>query len=300
MPGGQYNNLLYRYGFNGKEKDDAIKGSPGSSLDFGARIYDSRIGRWLSLDPFAEKYPACTPFAFAANAPILFIDPNGKEVFLHGKDAKATAAALDKVTTLKITLGKDGNLIASGTAQNDFDKALLTAINDKTVKVNLYTTNATHYISKDDGKEHPILVGAYEGSVDNRQTTTIPSQKRGLDAIDPPEEVTTGDIQTKQFFNLSQAQKLEQNGLGTVGEHAGHEILESYFGGVDDPGRGYPTGFKSAHSKALLVDPSALSIGIAVQKYSDGTEDIILYDSQKGNPSQGVIIIDGSKPKIYP
>jgi len=37
----------YRYGFNGMEKDDEVKGE-GNSLDFGARIYDPRVGRWMS------------------------------------------------------------------------------------------------------------------------------------------------------------------------------------------------------------------------------------------------------------
>jgi RHS repeat-associated protein len=46
---------IYRFGFNGQEKDDEVK-VEGNSLDFGARIYDSRLGRWLSLDPLQAKY----------------------------------------------------------------------------------------------------------------------------------------------------------------------------------------------------------------------------------------------------
>ncbi|MEN9303960.1 MAG: hypothetical protein RL264_2389 [Bacteroidota bacterium] len=40
----------YRDGYQGSEKDDEMKGS-GNSYDFGARIYDSRVGRWWSMDP---------------------------------------------------------------------------------------------------------------------------------------------------------------------------------------------------------------------------------------------------------
>lgn len=36
------------------EKDNEVKGS-GNSLDFGARIYDSRLGKWLSTDPLQTK-----------------------------------------------------------------------------------------------------------------------------------------------------------------------------------------------------------------------------------------------------
>ena len=46
----------YRYGFNGKEKDDEIKGT-GVQYDYGFRIYDTRIGRFLSTDPLFESYP---------------------------------------------------------------------------------------------------------------------------------------------------------------------------------------------------------------------------------------------------
>jgi RHS repeat-associated protein len=44
----------YRFGFNGKEKDDEIKGA-GNAVDFGARIYDGRLGRWLNVDPLLDK-----------------------------------------------------------------------------------------------------------------------------------------------------------------------------------------------------------------------------------------------------
>ena len=68
----------YRYGFGGKEKDDEVKGN-GNSYDFDARIYDPRIGRWLSLDPLQTKYPSLSPYNFAENNPIFFADPDGKD-----------------------------------------------------------------------------------------------------------------------------------------------------------------------------------------------------------------------------
>ena len=46
----------YRYGFNGMEMDNEVKGT-GNHIDFGARGYDSRIGRWLSVDPLSYRQP---------------------------------------------------------------------------------------------------------------------------------------------------------------------------------------------------------------------------------------------------
>ena len=59
------------------EKDNEVKGK-GNSLDFGARVYDSRLGRFLSIDPDALKYPSLTPYLFAADNPLKYIDFDGK------------------------------------------------------------------------------------------------------------------------------------------------------------------------------------------------------------------------------
>lgn len=67
----------YRFGFNGKENDGETYGI-GNALDFGARIYDSRLGRFFSVDPSTRKFPGQSPYVFAANNPITFME-NGNE-----------------------------------------------------------------------------------------------------------------------------------------------------------------------------------------------------------------------------
>jgi RHS repeat-associated protein len=69
--------LDYRFAFNGKERDNETYGE-GNAYDFGARIYDSRIGRWLAVDPFTRKQPYASPYKSMSNNPILFIDPDGR------------------------------------------------------------------------------------------------------------------------------------------------------------------------------------------------------------------------------
>jgi RHS repeat-associated protein len=78
MPGRSFSSNSYRYGFNGMEKDDEVKGS-GNSYDFGARIYDSRLNRWLSLDPLASKYPSMSPYNFVGNNFANYIDYDGRD-----------------------------------------------------------------------------------------------------------------------------------------------------------------------------------------------------------------------------
>jgi RHS repeat-associated protein len=87
-----FNAPEYKYGFNGKEKDDEINVG-GGSYDFGARIYDSRLGRWLSIDPLQAKYPDLSTYNFVANNPLRFQDPTGE--FLLDVHQRATKNALE-------------------------------------------------------------------------------------------------------------------------------------------------------------------------------------------------------------
>ncbi len=80
-------NAKYKYGLNGKEKDNEIN-VDGGDYDFGARIYDSRLGRWLSLDPLLIIYSGFSPYNFCFNNPLIFIDPDGKQVTFMDKDSR--------------------------------------------------------------------------------------------------------------------------------------------------------------------------------------------------------------------
>lgn len=127
-----YNGGDYRYGFNGKEKDDEIKGS-GNSYDYGARMYDPRIGRWMAVDPLARKYPFASPYNFVLNTPIMAIDLDGLEAVVvtirpvQGQDPALTQVNVQKVVSqvdqanLTVTyrrLDAAGNLLSTTTGTN--------------------------------------------------------------------------------------------------------------------------------------------------------------------------------------
>jgi hypothetical protein len=67
-----FTSVRYKYGFNGKENDNEVKGE-GNQQDYGMRIYDSRV------DPISKEYPELTPYQFASNKPINSIDLDGLE-----------------------------------------------------------------------------------------------------------------------------------------------------------------------------------------------------------------------------
>jgi RHS repeat-associated protein len=66
----------YRYDFNGKETD-----TESDLQDYGMRIYNARLGKFLSVDPITRSYPMLTPYQFASNTPIMAIDLDGLEMY---------------------------------------------------------------------------------------------------------------------------------------------------------------------------------------------------------------------------
>jgi len=68
----------YRYGFQGQEKDDEIKGE-GNSLNYTFRMHDPRIGRFFATDPKEDEYPWNSSYAFSENRVLDAIELEGAE-----------------------------------------------------------------------------------------------------------------------------------------------------------------------------------------------------------------------------
>ncbi len=78
MPNRTYNSPDYRYGFNGKEKDDSGEFGNLTHYDYGFRIYNPGIARFLSVDPMAGELAGSSPYSIGLNNPIVYKDPDGK------------------------------------------------------------------------------------------------------------------------------------------------------------------------------------------------------------------------------
>ncbi len=96
----------YRFGFNGQEKDDEIFNSTGTAINFKFRMYDSRIGKFFSVDPLASSYPWNSTYAFAENRPIDGIDLEGLEHYNVTTKYNENSGK----TQIYVVLAEDGGL----------------------------------------------------------------------------------------------------------------------------------------------------------------------------------------------
>jgi RHS repeat-associated protein len=118
----------HRFGFNGKENDKSF----GSQIiqDYGFRLYNPALAKFLSVDPLSPEFPFYTPYQFAGNTPIAAIDLDGLEISVAitiGDDVSSRGAKLDKYT-------KDDVLIYNFPANESVTQNVISALKDASSK----------------------------------------------------------------------------------------------------------------------------------------------------------------------
>ncbi len=104
QPGRNYSTTDYRFGFNGMEADDEVKGTKNSyTTQF--RQYDPRIGRWLSVDPIESGNESS--YTGFGNNPIIFIDAKGDSTIYYNKNGEVVFASSDQLDNAIVILSDD-------------------------------------------------------------------------------------------------------------------------------------------------------------------------------------------------
>ena len=194
-----------KYAFNAKELDE----------ETGMYYYEARYyapPTFTSRDPLFEKYFWMSPYAYCANNPVKYVDPDGRTVYIAGESANE---ATNLLSTKNIIIKRDsesGKLSVEGKAKNRNERLLVKAINSEMVTVNI-TANKTDVIGKDEnGNILKTNGGSFMGN-------TLEYNENGKVISATASQYVSMDALNKNYDT-------EDHGAAIT-----HEITEGYIGG---------------------------------------------------------------------
>jgi RHS repeat-associated protein len=248
--------------YSNKEKQDDFGIS---SSYFGARNYNSTIGRFLSVDPLASEMPEWSPYTFEFNNPLRYLDPDGRkpvDIIIKGYERQAAFSGLQASVQgqLALSMSASGKVSYSQIGSGKLSKGasqLVNAIDDNSIVVNLNSENTTQT------KSGALYIGgAFSGNT-----------------------VTGESVVAEQEINPSVLNTMS-NVHGKPGVDVLHEATEAYQGALISQKRGKSSAaagqsgstYTKAHNRATKQS------GQVHERIYDASGNVMNMNAQGGYP----------------
>lgn len=135
-------------------KEDSSIGN--ESIERSSLLGDLSQARFMSVDRLAHKYPMFSPYVYAANNPVIFVDPNGDSINVAGSQQQPFINLLSQRTGLLFQQNGGGNLVvvpgpvnSSSTSSQLRDLAIQLVSSENTISINTMDQNAAVFFDAD-------------------------------------------------------------------------------------------------------------------------------------------------------
>jgi RHS repeat-associated protein len=271
----------YRFGFNGMEADDQVKGD-GNSYDFGARMHDPRLARFFAVDPIGYDSPNYSPYSYAENNPIFYVDNLGlKAKPYYGwinvgiKDKKQWAYTSAAYFDIK----RD---------QISFSKMDALEVHDATVFNSYHFVRVTNFYKANSEKEQRVSDGsANRGEGVNDWKACSPSLYYAINAL----YNFKGDEKIKSGYvvDATTTDGKKHKGIATLVREKGLVDGEKMFTITDKDGKAKHSskalaeGFNNSPLDWAKAETSVNGVGIFIVSIFEGYHSMMLVVDRRGS-----------------